>query len=82
MEITAITFEEFVEYGKNNGGNIVNGMPRFFTYKGYPVTHEDDNCYLICLPRYPHSLRFERDDILLTATKGISVVKEAWNFYV
>jgi hypothetical protein len=36
--IEAITFEEFIEYGKNNGGNIVNGFPWSFKYNGHPVT--------------------------------------------
>lgn len=30
--IEAITFDEFIEYGKANGGNIVNGMPWSFKY--------------------------------------------------
>jgi hypothetical protein len=25
--VEAITFDELVKYGKENGGNIVNGMP-------------------------------------------------------
>ncbi|MEA5402659.1 hypothetical protein VB776_07025 [Arcicella sp. DC2W] len=45
--IEAITFEEFVQFGKDNGGNIVNGMPWHFTYKGLPVSHSNDECYLI-----------------------------------
>ena len=45
--INAITFDEFVEYGKTHGGNIVNGMPWSFEYNGHPVTHGNDTCYLI-----------------------------------
>lgn len=60
-----ITFDELVEHGKANGGNIVNGMPWSFSYAGYAVTHENDNCYLICLPGPPHTLRFERGDTLV-----------------
>jgi hypothetical protein len=43
----AISFSDFVEYGRNNGANIVNGMPWSFEFEGYPVTHENDSCYLI-----------------------------------
>lgn len=56
------TFDEFVQYGKDNGGNIVNGMPWHFTFHGFPVTHENDNHYLICLPREPHTLHFSRGE--------------------
>ena len=40
--IEAITFAEFVQYGKDNGGNVVNGMPWSFEYKGHGITHEND----------------------------------------
>ncbi len=46
-----LSFDEFVEYGKANGGNIVNGMPWSFDYKGYTVSHENDDCYTIMAPR-------------------------------
>lgn len=45
--IEAITFNELVEYGKANGANIVEGMPRSFEFKDHKVTHENDQCYLI-----------------------------------
>ena len=45
--IEAITFDELVEYGRNNGANIVNGMPWSFKYNGHAITHENDECYLI-----------------------------------
>jgi hypothetical protein len=54
------TFEQFIQYGIEAGGNIVNGMPWSFTFNGFPVTHETDDAYLICLPAYPHDFRFER----------------------
>lgn len=34
---TIITFDEFVQYGRDNGANIVGGMPWSFTYNGHPV---------------------------------------------
>jgi hypothetical protein len=45
--VEAITFDELVQYGKDVGAKIVNGMPWSFNYHGYPVTHENDKCYLI-----------------------------------
>lgn len=66
--IEAITFDEFVAFGKANGANIVNGMPWSFNYKGQPITHENDNCYLI--PTLEGTMKFERSDMLITGVKG------------
>lgn len=66
--IEAITFDELVEYGKSNGGNIVNNMPWSFDYKGQPITHENDNCYLI--PTLEGTMRFERGEMLITGVNG------------
>lgn len=62
--VEAITFEEFVQYGKDSGGNIVNGMPWSFKYKGYGVTHENDQAYLIATPC--GVVKFTPDDMLVT----------------
>jgi hypothetical protein len=66
--IEAITFEEFVEYGKNNGANIVNGMPWSFEYNGHPVTHENDECYLI--PTLEGTHNFTPQDMLIIGVHG------------
>lgn len=66
--IEAITFDDLVEHGRANGGNIVNGMPWSFSYKGHAITHENDNCYLI--PTLEGTMRFERGDMLITGVKG------------
>ena len=66
--IEAITFEEFVEYGIINGGNIVNGMPWNFKYNGHEITHENDECYLI--PTHQGIVRFEKGDMLITQIDG------------
>lgn len=66
--IEAITFDEFVQYGKDNGGNIVNGMPWSFEYKGYSVTHENDRCYLI--PTLEGTQKFTPKDMLITGVHG------------
>ncbi len=74
-----MTFDELVEFGRKNGANIVNGMPWSFTYKGYAVSHENDDCYIICSTRVTKlvgevqsdgsqrsftCVRFDRSDIL------------------
>lgn len=66
--VEAITFDDLVEYGKANGGNIINGMPWSFTYKGGGITHENDNCYLV--PTGHGFARFERGDMLITGIAG------------
>lgn len=63
-----ITFEEFVEYGKQNSNNIVNGVPWSFEYNGYQVTHENDECYLIVTPE--EVLRFTPGDLLIVGVTG------------
>ena len=62
--IEAITFREFVEYGKNNSTNIVNDMPWSFEYNGCHATHENDKCYLISTVDGVY--RFTPDDMLIT----------------
>lgn len=66
--VEAITFEEFVEYGKEHGSNIVNGMPWCFKYEGHPVTHHTDQCYLI--PTLEGTLHFTPEDMLITGVNG------------
>jgi len=68
VEIEAITFDELVEYGKVNGGNIVNGMPWSFNYKGHPITHENDECYLI--PTLEGTHEMTKKDMLFTGEQG------------
>lgn len=66
--IEAITFDELVEYGKANGGNIVNGMPWIFDYKGHSITHENDELYLIPTLEGVHN--FTPADMLITGVQG------------
>lgn len=68
VEIEAITFDELVQYGKDNGGNIVNGMPWSFNYNGHPITHENDNCYLIPTLEGTHNMT--PNDMLITGVQG------------
>jgi len=68
VTIEAITFDELVEHGRKNGANIVNGMPWSFQYAGHPVTHENDDCYLI--PTLEGTMKMGRTDMLITGVKG------------
>lgn len=65
-----LTFEEFVDFGKASGAHLTDGMPWSFSYKGYPVTHENDNLYLISQLGSP-CLRFARGDFLVTGIDGM-----------
>lgn len=66
--IDAITFDELVQHGRDNGANIVNGMPWSFKYQGHPITHHDDQCYLILT--LEGTMHFTPADMLITGVKG------------
>lgn len=69
IEIEFITFEDFVEYGKQNSSNIAeNGMPWSFDYKGHPISHENDEAYVI--PTLEGTLLFTPNEVLITGVKG------------
>lgn len=68
VEIEAITFDDLVAHGIASGGNVVNGMPWSFQYKGQPITHENDSCYLV--PTLEGTMKFNRGDMLITGVKG------------
>lgn len=66
--IEAITFDELVQHGLQNGANVVGGIPWSFQYQGHPITHENDDCYLI--PTLEGTMKMGRDDMLITGVKG------------
>ena len=72
--VEAITFEELVAHGiarvmeNPKRGTVVNGLPWSFSYAGHPITHENDNCYII--PTLEGSMHFKRGDYLITGVKG------------
>ena len=68
IEIEAITFDELVEIGKAQVKTLTNGMPWSFSYKGQPITHENDDCYLI--PTLEGIMKFKRGDMLITGVHG------------
>jgi hypothetical protein len=66
--IEAITFDDLVQHGLQNGANVVGGMPWSFQYQGHPITHENNDCYLI--PTLEGTMKMGRDDMLITGVKG------------
>ena len=66
--IEAITFEELVQHGLDNNAHVVDGVPWSLTYKGHPITHEDNDCYLV--PTLEGIMRFNRGDMLITGVAG------------
>lgn len=68
VTIEAITFDELVAHGRKIVEREINGMPWSFDYKGHPITHENDNCYLI--PTLEGTMKFNRGDMLITGVKG------------
>jgi hypothetical protein len=72
-----ITFADFVQYGRDNGANIVGGMPWSFTFKGRAVSHENNECYLISVPNSCESLRFTPHDVLAISQSGELFLKRA-----
>lgn len=66
--VEAITFEELVAHGMRSGVPVESGMPWAFEYKGHPITHEDDDCYLV--PTREGMMRFERGSWLITGVEG------------
>lgn len=69
--VEALTFDELVEFGRQNGANIVNGMPWSFSFNGLPVTHENDNEYLVS------DYKMTRDDMLVWNGNGLVVMNRA-----
>lgn len=96
VEIEFVTFDEFIEYGHkfieenptegnygfHDNGNARCGLPWHFKYQGHPVTHENDECYLI--PTLEGTHNFTPKDVLITGVKGeiypckIDIFKETY----
>lgn len=66
--VTAITFDQLVQHGRDHGANIVNGMPWSFQYRGHAVTHSDDRHYLVCMGA--ETLHVTPADMLVTDAHG------------
>jgi hypothetical protein len=70
VEIEAITWNELVEHGKTEVGDkaLINGMPWSFEYGGHPITHENDECFLIPTLEGIHNMTPK--DMLITGVNG------------
>jgi len=74
-----ITFEEVVKHGLENGANVVNGMPCSWKINGKPVTHENDNCYIIEVAKEGFNYleseykKFEKGDELIAFEHGLHI---------
>ena len=71
VQVRAITFAQLVEHGLKvcNPATISgSGMPWSFQYEGQPITHENDECYLI--PTLEGTMKFNKGDMLITGVKG------------
>jgi len=66
---TTYTFDQFVAYGIANGGNVVDGMPWSFAFHGRPVSHENNDRYLITT-REGKTLDFHRGETLHVDADG------------
>ena len=66
--VEAITFEEFIEYGKNNCTSLVDEVPWSFEYNDHMVTHENDGLYI--LSNSEHDIYFGINDMLITNADG------------
>ena len=72
VTIEAITFDELVAHGfkeyELNGRVVEYEMPWCFRYRGHPITHDSDNCYIILT--LEGSMHFRRGDMLITGVNG------------
>ncbi len=70
VTIEYVTFEEFVEIGKNapDATKPYGEIAWSFTFKGYPITLENDECYII--PTLEGNHHFTPNDVLIVGVKG------------
>lgn len=66
--IEAITFDELVKHGLENGANVVNEFPWSWNYNEHPITHENNECYLI--PTLEGTMKMTPNDMLITGVQG------------
>lgn len=65
------TFDEFVQYGRDAGANIVGGMPWSFKFHSDPVTHETDVRYMV------GSKHFNRGEVIHWRGDGVIEITRA-----
>jgi len=72
MKLNAITFDLLIKYGREHNANMVNNMPWSFEFEGYPVSHENDRCYLITTPK--ETIRFTPKDIIILGKVAKTII--------
>jgi hypothetical protein len=69
--IEAFTFEQFIAYGREQVGDAhcgPNDIPWSFSFRGHPVTHENDNCFWV--QTLEGDMKFHRGDMLIVGVQG------------
>jgi hypothetical protein len=66
--VEAISFEELVEHGRQQGVPCYDGMPWSFEYAGYRITHENAGCYII--PTLEGGMFMNQGAMLITGVQG------------
>jgi len=68
--VEAITFDELVAHGRAQRLTLAQHerIPWHFEYAGQPITHENDDCYLI--PTLEGTMKMGREDMLITGVNG------------
>lgn len=70
--IEALTFDEFVREGLKVAASVVDGVPWAFAFRGNPVTHERDGCYIV--PTIAGDAEFTADKVLIVGKGGALAV--------
>lgn len=68
VAVDVFTFDQMLEEGKKIATTIVNGVPWSFTFKGFAVTHERDDCYLIQFQN--GASQMTKDSVLVVTARG------------
>lgn len=69
VTIEFFTFEEFAEIGRQtNPDSIQNGFAWHFDFKGHPITHENNDCYIV--PTNHGHVHFTPDSVLIVQVDG------------
>ena len=68
-----ISFDELVEIGIKISENIVNGVPYSFSINGIPITHKNDDCYVI---ETVYGIKnFHKGEYLIAFESGLVIMK-------
>jgi hypothetical protein len=76
--VTAITFSQLVQHGREIGGNIIRGMPQAFLYSGRMIYHANDQHYLVT--DGARMLDVTSADVLVVDSQGLVSVMSLGQF--